>query len=273
MQRKRLKPRTPQFRILPYKMGSKGATLLAEGLRVAGEKCFRVFPNKAYIPRAAHTIINWGSGDAPNWDVEGARRILNHPYYVRGASNKLTAFQALEAAGVSIPEFTDNWATADDWMQQEGYKIVVRHKLHGHSGDGIELCSHNNGVQDLPNAPLYVKYIKKQDEYRVHVFNNTVIDIQMKRKKREVENEEIDYQVRNHASGWVYCRDNLNPPESIRSDAISAVVALGLDFGAVDIIYNKHQDKSYVLECNTAPGLSGTTLEKYVQAFKNVINN
>lgn len=262
--KRKLRPRTPQFRVLPYKMGSKGATLLAEGLRMAGEKCFKVFPNKNYVPRPLHTIINWGSGDAPNWDVESARRILNHPYYVRGASNKLTAFRALEAAGVSIPPFTTERREALN-MMEEGL-VVARTKLQGHSGEGIVICD-----DEIVNAPLYVKYMKKKHEYRVHVFGGAVIDIQQKRKKREVDNDDVDYKVRNHANGWVYCRDNLEYSDSILSDATSAVAALGLDFGAVDIIWNEHHGRSYVLEVNTAPGLEGSTLGKYVEAIKQTI--
>jgi len=49
--------------------------------------------------------------------------------------------------------------------------------------------------------------------------------------------------------------------------ALAAVSALGLDFGAVDIIYNEHENQYYVLEVNTAPGLEGTTVEKYAEAF------
>ena len=47
----------------------------------------------------------------------------------------------------------------------------------------------------------------------------------------------------------------------------AAIKALGLDFGAVDIIYNEAEDQHYVLEVNTAPGLEGTTLQKYTEAI------
>jgi D-alanine-D-alanine ligase-like ATP-grasp enzyme len=44
-----------------------------------------------------------------------------------------------------------------------------------------------------------------------------------------------------------------------------------LDFGAVDVIYNRAQDKAYVLEVNTAPGLEGSTLDNYVEAIQKVL--
>lgn len=47
-----------------------------------------------------------------------------------------------------------------------------------------------------------------------------------------------------------------------------AVKACGLDFGAVDIIWNNHYQKAYVLEINTAPGLEGSSVDNYRKAFE-----
>jgi hypothetical protein len=46
---------------------------------------------------------------------------------------------------------------------------------------------------------------------------------------------------------------------------------LELDFGAVDLIWNENQNVVYVLEVNTAPGMEGTTLENYCDAFSNAL--
>ena len=78
---------------------------------------------------------------------------------------------------------------------------------------------------------------------------------------------EFDGYVRNLANGWVFCRDNVVEPDGLRDAAVSACAALGLDFGAVDIIWNERENKCYVLEVNTAPGLQGTTLENYANAI------
>ncbi|MNY63636.1 hypothetical protein D3C86_2006230 [compost metagenome] len=50
-----------------------------------------------------------------------------------------------------------------------------------------------------------------------------------------------------------------------------AVNAIGLTFGAVDVIWNEYRHQAYVLEVNTAPGLTGTTLEKYAEAFRGLM--
>ena len=64
------------------------------------------------------------------------------------------------------------------------------------------------------------------------------------------------------AGKWfgVYASDH------VRAQSVAAVRSLGLDFGAVDVV--ERQNKAYVLEVNTAPGLVGTTLEKYVDAIR-----
>jgi len=279
-----------QYRIFPYKMGSKGAGRLAEGLRNEGERCFKVFSDRNYRPRQTHKIINWGNSSTPQWLIEYGNRfpfsqldVLNWPQYIANASNKLMAFNIMRDAGVSIPEFTTDESIAQRWYL-EGIKVVGRSKLKGHSGDGIYITDdldypQGEGGMDVimmrevvgHQLPLYVKYIKKSDEYRVHIVKGTIIDVQQKKKRQEIPNEEVNYQVRNHSNGWVYCRDGVLPPESVSSDALSAMDALGLDFGAVDIIWNNHYKKSYVLEINTAPGLTGTTLNKYIHAFKQVV--
>jgi glutathione synthase/RimK-type ligase-like ATP-grasp enzyme len=53
--------------------------------------------------------------------------------------------------------------------------------------------------------------------------------------------------------------------------AVHCVSALGLDFGAVDVIENKKG--SWILEVNTAPGLEGQTLEVYRSAFEQKIRD
>jgi D-alanine-D-alanine ligase-like ATP-grasp enzyme len=43
---------------------------------------------------------------------------------------------------------------------------------------------------------------------------------------------------------------------------------LGLDFGGVDIAWVEKGNKPYVLEVNTAPGLTDMTGDWYAKAFK-----
>jgi hypothetical protein len=119
--------------------------------------------------------------------------------------------------------------------------------------------------QELPDAPLYTQYVKKKKEFRVHVYNGKAIFVQEKRKRK---NEPVGNQlIRSHRHGWVFCIKDIVEPDGLRVLGVNAVRACGLDFGAVDIIYNEHYNKMYVLEINSAPGIEGSTLEAYTNAI------
>lgn len=253
----------PRVFLYPYSMASQGSKALAQALNVR-----RIYKDRNYQHRPSDTIINYGHGSLPDSvNPNGPFRIINNPSAINRASNKLRAFQALDAAGVPIPPFTTDLTEARQWVD-EGARAVCRTVLNGHSGSGIVLAS---TVNELVNAPLYTKYVKKKDEYRIHTSRLGTFDAVQKRVRAGSEGN--DFQIRNHANGWVYTRDNVNPPQAVLDAAVQAIQALGLDFGAVDIGYNTHTEQATVYEVNTAPGLEGTTIDRYAQAISSLINN
>lgn len=220
-----------------------------------------------FVAKARHTLINWGCSTLPARLSGG--HIINPPDRVAVAANKLLTFNTLKpCTTINLPEFTTDVDTALGWVN-DGRVVVCRTKLNGHSGAGIVLAARQEDV--VQQCPLYVQYIKKKSEFRVHVAFGKVIDIQAKRKRADFEGE-ADYAIRNHHTGWVYCRENIEEPHDLRQQAIDTILTLGLDFGAVDIIYNQHQNKSFVLEVNTAPGLEGTSVTNYTNAFVEFLN-
>jgi hypothetical protein len=170
---------------------------------------------------------------------------------------------------VNIPPFTIDREVAQGWLG-EGKSVVVRHVLAGNSGEGIELINApRTGMEipQVPEAPLYTQYVKKRDEYRVHVVKGVVTDVQRKARSTSTPDSDVNWAIRNTSGGFIFARDGITPDSSVMEQAKLAVLASGLDFGAVDIIWNAHQRKAYVLEINTACGLEGTTLERYTAAF------
>lgn len=252
-----------------YKEGSQGAKALSQGLGIKRIK----HEGSRFKGHARKTVINWGCSQLPLEVVKC--HVLNLPEAVAVASNKLSFFKRMELFNVQQgvgegdhPEPRVNipdWCTEPDGVKELGGTVVARQKLSGHSGEGIVILNEGDAV--VP-APLYVKYIPKKDEYRIHVLSGEVVDIQRKARDREVADENVNWQVRNHANGFNFIRGDVNPPPSVLEQAVLAVKACGLDFGAVDIIWNDKQKKAYVLEINTAPGLTGTTLDGYVERFK-----
>lgn len=176
--------------------------------------------------------------------------------------NKVEQMAAFTEHQVACPPYTTDPAKVGDL----GTKTVfARTLVNSTGGKGIVEVRHPL-AEPLVEAPLYTAYIPKKAEYRYHIFNGEVIDVQQKKRKSNYDGER-DTKVRNLANGYVYCRDGIDPPDGAATLAINAVNALGYQYGAVDIIYNEKRNQSYVLEVNSRPGLMGTTLDKYVEAI------
>ena len=239
-----------RIRIWPYKQGSRSAKALADALggKVLKKECSK------YIRKPGDVIINWGDSNAGNLSC------LNLAGNVATAANKLAAFRRFKDAGVSIPPFEDDQSNIT-WTGL----TVVRHKLTGHSGEGIEL----RDAGDLPSAPLYVQYVPKKAEYRVHLVGERVVLVQ--RKARDPSCDNPNWKVRNHGNGFIFVRNDVQAPAAVEEEARKAVQALGLDFGAADIIWNEKEQRAYVLEVNTAPGLEGSTIDDYAQGFRQLL--
>lgn len=201
-------------------------------------------------------VVNWGSTKLP-FGVN----VLNWPVAISQATNKWTAFQKMSLAEVSCVPWTTSQEVVQDWSHA-GDTIVGRQKLTGHSGDGIIIIDKGEPIQP---ALLYTKYIFKIREFRVHVVGGHVIDTQM--KIRDPDKVPLTWKVRSHANGFIFARNNILADPNRDSLAVAACTALGLDFGAVDIVEDKHGGV-YVLEVNTAPGLEGQTITSYKSAFE-----
>lgn len=247
--------------IYTYNKGSEGAKALSQALNVKRIK----HEGSKFRGGLGKTVINWGSSKIS--DQAAACKVINKPEAVMLSSNKLKSFELFKEKGVSIPPF---WTTQNEAKEESerGTCIVCRTVLNGHSGAGIIVA---DKADDIVLAPLYTAYIPKKHEYRYHVFNGKVIDVQRKARNKEVADEDVNWKVRNHDNGFIFMREGVEIVPEAEAEAIKAVEALGLDFGAVDIIWNEKQNKYYVLECNSAPGLTGTTLEKYTKVFKEMI--
>lgn len=254
-----------RIRLLPYSMGSKSSRALSSGLNGLQIDVRR----QTYPHTRRDMIINWGAAHEfahSIFNTYNPLLFLNPPSAIQIAQNKRTSYGHLRDRGLGdlLPPFTSSRQTAQEYLA-EGHDVVVRRVLNGHAGVGIEIVRPGG---ELPHAPLYTRYVKKRHEYRVHVLRGRVIDMQVKRKRREV--EDPDYQVRNFDRGWVFCRENLVPPPEVTTLAVRAVGALGLDFGAADIGWNEHFQRACLYEVNTAPGLEGTTLQNYIRSFLDI---
>lgn len=222
--------------LVPNNMGSRAAKALAETLSAKlGYKVFR---------------------------VKAGRERGRPSFKLSPGTAKDVQLNAFSNSGVSAPEFTGDRNVAAGWIAA-GDSVMCRTLLRASEGRGIVVA---DTVDQLVPARLYTRYVKKKAEYRVHVLNGQVIDVQMKRKRKGFEGER-DTKVRNLANGYVFCRDGITEPTGLRELAVRATVSLGYSLGAVDVAYNERSDRLVVLEVNANPGMQGTTLEKYATAI------
>jgi hypothetical protein len=232
---------------------SDGARALKNSLNEKGMPT--MLSDKQTYPRK-YLIVNWGGTS----QVAGAAgsMVLNKPEAVNVARNKLTTFDRLKAAGFgNLPDY---WTKAPTAVER-GKSIILQRTVDGQSGSGITI---KRPGEALSVAPLYVRYVPKEIELRVHVMNGKAIAVQQKRKKNDVQMAEDKQLIRSHHNGWVFAVNDISreAAEAAKPVAVEACRLLGLDFGAVDIVIPKGKTAKppVFLEVNTRPGLESTTI-------------
>lgn len=257
-----LKRKKPYKLILyGYKPGLSSTRHLLEAFRSRGIRIGRINPETSCLVVPNATLINWGCRNLPN--IPNVARVINPSDKVANAANKIRTFELFSQHEVPTVEWTINASDAAEWLGTEGTIILARTLSDSSKGRGILVVRHGDS---LPTSPLYTKYKRKKFEYRVHVFMGEIIDV-VQKKARNNKPENFTTLVRSYDNGWIFSRNLDYFPDDLLVVGLNAVDALGLDFGAVDIIWNEKQDKCFALEVNTAPGIEGTTVENYVEAI------
>lgn len=258
--------------ISPYKAESMSARGLALGL---GVKMIRLDPEKSKFKGSKDKlVINWGtSGEFSNPEVNNCT-VINPPDVLSKVVNKRTFFEVCSSPldgkpQPSIPRWTTNKEEARNWIKDEKRVVFARTNLTGNSGEGIVEVETEQDLDQIRDGTLLVEYVPKRHEYRIHVCKGEVFDVQRKGRREGRLEEGTNWRVRNLKGGFVFVRNDIGEvPKQVYEEAVKACNKVGVDFGAVDIIFNERRNRAYVLEINSSPGLEGATLENYVNIFK-----
>lgn len=184
-----------------------------------------------------------------NWGRARANTKLNPD--TSNATNKRRMRQLFRDNEVPMPRLIDDITHATQ------FPIVGRPDQHM-KGRGFWLCNSLEdvvkalkGTKKKKGATHFMEYINAPREYRVHIFMGKSIRISEK----------------DHTAFHTYTtRKPQHSVKHVRNAAKQAVKALGLDFGAVDILAN--DDQAWVLEVNSAPGIGGSMPRVYAQKFE-----
>jgi hypothetical protein len=219
-------------------------------------------PNREIVG-VREPLIRWGSR-ADAWrDNQGELRVLNSAASIERASHKLESLELLRDRDIPVPDFDMN---AEALVERAGYPILGRRFQHARATD-VVLCLQRRDFRRRPRD-YYVAYIPTNREYRLHVAGGEVIRVQGK----YLDNVE-DYLpwVRNFATGHRFRAPSRRLHNARLKSAVGAVEALGLDFGAVDLIV-ADDGSHYVLEVNTSPACSPRTGMAYCNAFARMLD-
>ena len=213
------------------------------------------------MPRQYRYLLNWGNSSPI--DTAPHVKVINPPQAISNAVNKTKAFQIWSGIStLNVPMYYIDTPPAS-------FSGILLARTNGNSSGGDDIVVIRGG-DSIPSAPLYVEYIPKGVEYRVHVVNGKAIFVQQKKRRSEVEQDKDQKLIRSYNNGWVFCPLELDEvSEEVKDAAVHAVNGLGLHFGACDIVIHRDTAKPYILECNTAPGIvSPTLLAAYQEAFE-----
>lgn len=210
--------------------------------------------------------INWGYVDSTN----NRLIVYNDTRRIRNGFNKRKSRMHLQSNGIPVPKtFTIDSVTRDDMVNFNG-KFICRKDQHYAGRDLVVAESYSDLFKAVSNGYTYFsKFYNKSKEYRVHVAHGKVLSVQQKIPRDISVTNNI---IWNHASGafvfevvqWNECSIDILRP------AVEAVKALGMDFGAVDILaYPADADDpvAVVCEVNTSPSLADYMSDKYSKYF------
>lgn len=251
-------------------------------------RCRRITPWSTGVrPVVPNTVfINFGGGEIPIRPLPDSI-VLNSPDKVAISSNKLRTFELLKAADVPHVRWTVDKGEVTKWLDK-GHKVLARRSLSSSGGRAISVLERlggSGGGEQLVEAPLYTRYFPKTHEFRVHVVDGKAIDLTEKKLREGLkERREQVAIVRSHGNGWVHAHGDLAVSREvdlqlIKTLAIDAIRAVGLDFGAVDILAcldastPRALTKAVVCEVNSAPGIENeVTRNAYVKALNELID-
>jgi glutathione synthase/RimK-type ligase-like ATP-grasp enzyme len=176
--------------------------------------------------------------------------------------NKIQQYDWFRAHEIPSLEYSTDAQWAKEKLA-EGATIFGRKYLNASCGKGIVVMEK---AEDFVTCPVYTLYKKKKREFRVHVFKNQVVAVVEKLRRKGFAGER-DTKIRNLANGYVFVQSVSNEPEGLRALALSAAAVSPSDFRGVDIGFNEKKSELFVIEVNSAPGIQGSNVNKYLQAI------
>lgn len=262
--------------------------------------------------RANDIVIGWGTKTSDNVELTGTvLNHPNNIRNTRDKYKSLEILRGNRDLANTIATFCPSDRVVRELNSGNMvFPLIGRTNFH-QGGKGFWLCLTRQQVDRAVHdgAQYFQTYIDIKSEYRLHVAFGKVIYAVRKvenptesgwiaqRKEKvmdyatknnvNLDENTLDYVlgklvkdvvlpdriVRSNKRGWKFSSVTLNNVSTaLKNAAVKAVEVLGLDFGAVDCALTP-DSLPFMIEINSGPGLKGTALQKYVDAFTAKINS
>lgn len=207
-------------------------------------------------------LIRWGTS-AKSKVYSG--NVFNKREAVGNATDKFLALEILRKARIPVPVFGSDLSVFDN------LPILWRGRNH-HAGNEFRLIKTLKDFRDEvkrgPTEGYYMDFIDKVREYRIYSTADETIICYEKLKTKSVTcpyrwNREFGYSQEQ-------CKRISKNTSCALILANRCIKALGLDFGAVDIIETK-DGRLYVIEVNTGPTLGDFSLPIILEEMVKII--
>lgn len=168
-------------------------------------------------------------------------------------ADKVKRMLLMQAAGVRLVP----WFKGSDIPDDIKFPLLAR-RVTGHGGTDIVPVFQRKEIEWRLKSgwDWFSSYVPLETEYRVWVFRGYHLDTYEKVMKRP---DSYKYIGRNFRNGFDFQLTKRH--EDAYGQALNAIHALGLDFGAVDMLRGE-DGLIYVLEVNTAPGVIKSGAQK-----------
>ncbi len=228
---------------LRHQENSRTAAILAGLLRQRGIRVGGIGAEAVVCYGVSYGVPQRGNGGPPTLNANCSRY------------NKLEQLQHLAEFDVHVPAAWEN-----PMHDQEQWYPCFARKLQHTRGTDIRVCLQPSDAQFyIRNGWSYfTQFVPSATEYRTWIYRRRHLGTYEKRLTHPewATRQNVGY-GRNYHRGYSFeLVRSEDVPRNVVEISSQAVDALGLDFGAVDVLLST-DNRPVVLEVNTAPGVEG----------------
>lgn len=212
----------------------------------------QMLAERGLLSGAVQGVVNYGYGGPSDLPT------LNRK---AGTFNKLQELEMLREKGVATVPFSRS--------PMDLAAPLMGRSLHHTRGNDIVVYQVRPDLTSRRHD-FYTQLIPKVREYRIWAYRRAVIGCYEKvlEYPNRLGRRGRSREVWNYRNGYAYTfRRPDETPDALKELARRAVDAVGLDFGAVDLLVDR-QGSGFVLEINSAPGVEGPR-----QGFSSLVNH